>query len=210
MKFVMFGEAALSARICSAGSVCLRWATACVVALLALLPLQDAAAGASADWTLRCTLGAQEVALRMHSPSGDELEDDMQIAAHGLGSAASPVALPPAWYTPVRFAHRGTSRCDGSDAFPLGRGRLLVLLGFNRRPGLDGVAAIWLDVAEARVLDAQLLPGQHLAGARLKPTARRLRLQLVDGYEGSADQAETPRLAWYAVAAEGDRLRIGR
>lgn len=161
-----------------------------------------------ADWRLECRVGERTFVLNFDSESDDVLADDMRVSLSIDGAASQSLPLAAAWYRPLQSRHTGTSVCAGSDAFAIGRDRVVVLLTADRRPGLDTLAAVLVDLANGTVLDAKDDLAELADHAVLRPGRHSLRIQVVRGYDGSATQAETPLLAWSRLRAVHGRLQL--
>lgn len=161
-----------------------------------------------ADWRLECRLGERAFALSFDSESDDVFADDMRVSLNIDGVAPQPLPLAAAWYRPLQSQHSGTSVCVGSDAFAIGRDRVIVLFTADRRPGLDSLAAVLIDLANGIALDARNDLAELTETTALHPQQRSLRIHVVRGYEGSATQAETPQLAWSRLRAVDRRLQL--
>lgn len=174
--------------------------------LCSIAPL--AAEDDPADWRLECKVGERAFVLSFDSESDDVLADDMRVSLSIDGAAQQPLPLAPAWYRPLQARHSGTSVCVGSDAFAIGRDRIVVLFTADRRPGLDTLAAVLVDLANGTAIDAKGDLAELVDHTALRPGRHSLRIQVVRGYEGSATQAETPTLAWSRLRAAEGRLQL--
>lgn len=162
----------------------------------------------TADWRLECRVGERAFVLNFDSESDDVFADDMRVSLSVDGAAPQSLPLAAAWYRPLQGRHSGTSVCAGSDAFALGRDRVVVLFTADRRPGLDTLAAVLVDLASGTALDAKADLAELADATVLRPGRHSLRIQVVRGYEGSATQAETPKLAWSRLRATEGRVQL--
>ena len=100
---------------------------------------------------LRDTCGAFEV--RLHSKSGDPMEDDMSVTLVFPGVDPIAVALPPALYVAREPLLNVKNVCRQLTALDVAGDKVLLLLSRNNRPTWDVLDAVLIDKTTKRVLD---------------------------------------------------------
>jgi hypothetical protein len=128
----------------------------------------------SADIRDQC--GAFEV--RLHSASGDAMEDDMSVAIAFEGQEPIAVPLPKALFTPRVPLQNVKNVCQQLTALDAGDDRVLLLLSRNSRPSWDRLDAVLIDTRNRRILDTR-----HDLGEIKSKDALVARRAGTDGYD---------------------------
>jgi len=118
---------------------------------LLLIPTTVAAQQSKPAADLRDDCGAFEV--RLHSKSGDPMNDDMSVVLVFPGADPVNVALPPALYTPREPLLNVKNVCRQLTGLELTPGHVLLLLSENNRPTWDLMDAVLVDVTNKKVAD---------------------------------------------------------